>query len=76
MTANGVFPVKILDFVCLIDDKKDFEKYSFKDLLLAWSRFLKKIIHNCSIPGPMERKHNKPMVKTNVGPVFLLALSH
>ena len=76
MTANGVFPVKILDFVCLIDDKKDFEKYSFKDLLLAWSRFLKKFSYKCSIPGPIERTHNKPMVKTKVGPVFLLALSH
>ena len=76
MTANGVFPVKILDFVCLIDDKKDVEKYSFKDLLLAWSGFFKKIIHICSIPGPIERKHNKPKVKTKVGPVFLLALSY
>ena len=55
------FSSKELNFVCLIDDKKGFEKNSFKDVLLAWSGFSKKkkIIHQCSIPAPIESTYGE-----------------
>lgn len=60
---------------CLTYDKK-LRKICFKDVLLALSHFLKKLTYNCSIPGQIERKHNKLMANTKVGPNFLLGISY
>ena len=72
MEANGVFTEKTLNFFCLTY----FGKYGFKDVLLAWSHFLKKLTYNCSISDQIERKHSKLMANTKVGPNFLLGLSY
>ena len=70
--------LKFLLFDCL---KKNFEKYSFKDVLLAWSHFLKKshqeplLVYTLLFySGPNRGKHNKLMANTKVSQIFLLGL--
>ena len=63
---------------------KEFQRYSFKDVLLAWSRFLENshqeplwllFTHYCSILGTIEENIIiKLMVNTKVSQIFLLGL--
>ena len=63
----------------------NFEKYSFKDVVLAWSRFLKNshqeplwllFTHNCSIAGPIEENIINLRATIKVGQIFVIDLSH
>ena len=66
---------KILKFLLFDRLKKNFEKYSFKDVLLAWSHEEPLLVYTLLFhSGPNRRKHNKLMANTKVSQIFLLGL--